>query len=335
MSLTRRGYVVVGVCALSLAMAFMFGSRALNAVVVPAAVALVAGAIQSMRLPKPDVTRSQPAPGFPGETRSVTLSFEGTHTASASVEEGVGEGLATDHTRFETSVPGTLTYDVEYTRRGEHELGPVTVAVRDMFGLFERTFEYPLTTKALVYPRLEDLSDDARHALNLLFDEMAVVTRQEFDNLREYVPGDPLRDIHWKTSAKRDGDLLVAEFIGEAEEDGLSIVAEGDAGKADEMACAAASVATYIIDAGLACDVTAPGGRVSRARGDTQRNRVLTLFAQTPAGRVATTRREMADVHIFVPSEGETTVRLRDREVTFTDLTRGTAVAADGGRVEP
>lgn len=332
MSLTRRGYVVVGVTAFAIAMAFMFGSRSINAIVVPAAIALVAGAIQSTRLKRPEVSRSQIAPGFPGETRTVTLTIDGTNPASGRIKEGISGGITTERTTFEAPVPGTVEYEIEYTRRGEHEIGPVTVAVRDMFGLFERKFEYPLLSKVLVYPQLEDLSDDARHALNLLFDETAVISRQEFDSLREYVPGDPLRDIHWKTSAKRDGDLLVAEFIGEAEEDGLSIVAEGDAGRADDMAGAAASIANYILDAGLACDVTAPGGRVTRARGDSQRNRVLTLFAQTPAGRVATSRRESADVHVFVPSDGDPTIRLRDREVTFHDLTRQSAMAADGGR---
>jgi uncharacterized protein (DUF58 family) len=335
MSITRRGIVVVVVIALSLAMSYQFGGRALNAIVVPAAIALVAGAIQSTRLSKPEVERSQPAPGFPGETRTVSLSIDGTNTASASITDAVGDGLLTENTHFEASVPGTITYDIEYDRRGEHELGPVTVSVRDMFGLFERTFSYPLITRTLVYPRLEDLSDEARHTLNLLFDEAAVISRQEFDSLREYVPGDPLRDIHWKTSAKRDGDLLVAEFIGEAEEDGLSIVAEGDAGRADEMACAAASVAAYVLDSGLSCDVTAPGGHVTRARGDTQRTRVLTLFAQTPAGGVATARREAADVLVSATGDGPTTLSLRDRELTFSDLTRRAAVAADGGSPEP
>ena len=304
MSATRRGYAVCGICLLALALGATFGARALNAVVVPGLVALAAGWIGVRRTARPTVTRSRPAPGFPGDVREITLDVDSDDATSATVRDTVGEGLSTTAGAIETGIPGAVTYECAFERRGEHAIGPAVVIVTDALGLFEREFRSTRRTDVLVYPPVERLSGYAREALLGGREASPLDDRGEFDSLREYVPGDPLRDVHWKSSAKRDS-FVVTEFAADTEAERLAIAAEAAPGRghrrgqkrrADEMASAVASVACWLLDRGVEIDLVTPDGRLSGAHAT--RERVLRTLARTGAGRVATSERESADVAI-------------------------------------
>ena len=138
--------------------------------------------------------------------------------------------------------------------------------------------------------------------------------REQFDELREYVPGDSLRNVHWASSAKRD-ELVVMEFDAAIDVAGLAIAAGSTAGYADEMAAAAASVATTLLDAGLAVSLSLPDGEIERDGGESQRERVLAALARTGHGRVDTD----ADIRVFADADG-TSITIEDREVPFGEL---------------
>jgi len=294
MSATRRGYAVFGICLCALALGATFGARALNAVVVPGLVALAAGWISVRRTAQPTVARNRPAPGFPGDSREITLDIEAEDAASVTVRDTVGRGLSTDSGEIETGVPGQVTYDCVLETRGEHSIGPAVFTVTDALGLFERDFRSATTTDVLVYPPIERLSGYAREAL-LGGAGTPSDDRGEFDSLREYVPGDPLRDVHWKGSAKRDS-FVVTEFAADTEAEGFAIAAEAAPGRADRMAIAAASVACWLLDRGIDIELATPEGRLSGTHAT--RQQVLSLLARVGAGRVATQSKENAFVVI-------------------------------------
>lgn len=336
MRLTRRGYGVAGVAALAFLLALHAGPRSLNAVVAPALVVLGAAALHLRRREEPSVTRRAPQPGFPGESRTVELrvTADGPAAVRDRVDGGlrvVGGGVATGTGRDGAVVApatvdgdGRVAYDVELGRRGEHQLGPVTVLERDPLNLLGRTTADTSTERVLVYPDVEPLT--ANRAFQGLVERAGTPDRQAFERLREYVPGDALRDVHWNSSAKRPGEELVVTEFARRDEGGVTLVAEADAGHGDEMAAAAASIAVYLLDADLSVGVAAPGGRVEEGLGDEQRDRVLGLLARTPAGRVS--RNVEADVRVHADGDG-VQVTVGEATFPFEDLRAPDAPAED------
>jgi uncharacterized protein (DUF58 family) len=152
--------------------------------------------------------------------------------------------------------------------------------------------------------------------------------RQAFDRLREYAPGDSLRDVNWKTTAKY-GDIVVTEYAAE-DQGAVTVVgeaaADGSGDDADAMASAVASVVTYLLDAGIEVEVVVPGGELEAGIGDRQRRATLELLARTPHGRVAEGAVADADVHVV--ADGETTVEVRGADVRFGDLVGDREVVA-------
>jgi len=187
-------------------------------------------------------------PGFPGETRTVELTVGGGGVAT--ITDCIGEGLSGAAT-FDRSLPTTVEYEVTYDQRGVHRLGRTIVRVRDVLGLVETVHRLNETTAVLVYPRVYAVGDPGSflRTLGPESDE-----RTEFDRLREYVPGDSLRDVHWKSSAKRE-DLLVTEFTDPADEEAVSIAASADSRYADDMATAAATLFVAAVSVGLTVDL--------------------------------------------------------------------------------
>lgn len=312
---TLRGYAALALVAALVATGLFSGpdERALDAMAAPVLVAIAAAAVQVYRTGPPTVERSEPRAGFPSETRTVELTVEGGGVGH--VTETVGDGLSGTGT-IERALPASTGYEVTYERRGVHALGPTTVRVRDALGLVEARYEVDETTSVVVYPRVHsagDLSSVLRTRGH------AGTDRTEFDRLREYVPGDSLRDVHWKSSAKHD-DLLVTEFDDPADQEAVTIAATCAPDHADEMATATASLFVAAHRLGLSVGVTVPGGTVARGRGETQQRRVLDLLARTREGDVPESQLDEADVRVHADESG-VTVAVAERVRSFEDLT--------------
>lgn len=323
MWLTRRGYGAVAVFALAVAMAWLAGPRALNALAAPILVALVAGVVQLYRAGAPTVERTDPQRGFPGERRTVELRVEGAGVAR--VEDACSEGFAGD-TTGEGTLPTSISYEVSLEERGEQTLGPTTIRLRDALGLIETTHVVENATPLLVFPRVSIVDPTG------VFPETlgpAVEEDAGFDGLREYVPGDRLRNVHWKSTAKRE-DLLVKTYTDPVDDDVVSVVAEAGPGHADAMADATASIVVAALQARLAVSLSVPDGRLERGVGQAHQRRALELLAKTDAGEVTerderaggrtATRDREADVHVTATADG-VTVATGDRDKRLDDLT--------------
>ncbi|WP_255170705.1 DUF58 domain-containing protein [Natrononativus amylolyticus] len=335
MRLTRRGWGVVGVVAFSLLMAAQYGSRSLNAVVAPLIVVLLAAFITVYRAEKPLIDRHPIEDGFIGETRRVGLRTEVAGPTAAVVRDAVGDGLTPvdgGNVAETTLLDGeTYEYEVRLEARGEHAVGPLSVAVGDLLGLAETRFEYGRTTSVLVYPRIYDLHGGARHDLRLLADAVRDADREEFDHLREYARGDSLRDVHWKSAAKRaDGELVVKEFIADGAVGNAEVAAECTPGKADEMAAAVASVGTYLLELDIAVGVSVPDGARAPDTGRRHHRDLLALLAVAGAGELDDRTRKGADVLIQADATG-VVVCVDDHEIPFERLYGSSERRAAGG----
>ncbi|USZ70505.1 DUF58 domain-containing protein [Natronosalvus halobius] len=326
MRLTRRGWGTVAVVGFCLWMAASFGSRALNAVVAPLAFVLVAGVITAVRVDRPRLRRVPTGEGYPGERRTVELTVDVESPLSATVRDNLPDGVSAvddGNVRETTLVDGkSLTYEIDLEGRGIHELGPVTVVVSDVFGLIEQRFEYDRTDEVLVYPRVHDLRGGAKHDLQLLHDAVGAYDREEFDHLREYTRGDSLRDIHWKSAAKRaDDELVVKEFVADGRVGSVDLVGECIPGRDDDLAAAIASVATYLLREDVAVGVSTAEGTLEADAGERHHLEVLRQLAVAGPGELDDRARREADVLIQADASG-VLVLVDGHEIPF-DRLRG------------
>lgn len=320
---TRRGIAFATVAVGALFFAFVSGPRSLNAVAGPLLVALAVGAIQVVRAGTPTVERSQPRHGFPGETRTVTLTIEGSGVAR--ITEHADDGLSV-MSPVERTLPATISYDLTYERRGVHEIRRTTVVVGDALGLFERRHQIHERTEVVVFPSVQSLGEET-FVRTLGYD---LGERTEFDRLREYVPGDSLRDVHWKSSASHD-ELLVTEFTDPVDDEGISIAARGDPGRGDEMATAAATLLVGALRSGLSVALTVPAGSLADGVGQAHQQRALELLARTAGGDVSRHAWETADVQIRADDDCVTvTIDDTAHELSSLTVARANPLIAEG-----
>lgn len=326
MMLTRRGWFVIGVVVFAILSGFGFGARALNAIAAPGIVALVAAVVQVVRTDPPTLVRTTPTTGRRGETIEVALEFESESPIDATVIDTVSDGLEADGNAVDATVGGdetTVRYTARLAVRGPQRIGPTRVIMRDVFGLASTEFRYTETDEILVLPRVYALQGPRRHDLLLLYGGPGD-DHQEFDQLRLYQRGDPLRDIHWKSSAKRPADdLVVKQFTADDEEQAVEIAAEATRRRTDAMADAAASIAVHLLQAGVHVGIVTPTGRLDPDVGRDHRDRILAHLARTEGGRIANHDRETADV--WIRGTGDATyIRIDDREFTFPEIAGAT-----------
>lgn len=108
------------------------------------------------------------------------------------------------------------TYSLPTNRRGRFLVGPMTVALEDPFGTARRTRVDRRRTAVIVTPRTWPLvamppapGDEPDHGTHSL--TTASTVDDEFASLRDYVAGDDIRRIHWRSSARR-GTPVVRQF---------------------------------------------------------------------------------------------------------------------------
>jgi len=131
-------------------------------------------------------------------------------------ESGIGK---THGSRFISWLRGFSSWPyVTHTvlnKRGVYELGPTRVVAGDPFGLFYREMLIPGHDKIMVLPYYEPITSFLTPA-GYLPGGKALRTRSlevtpYAVGVRQYLPGDPLRRIDWKSSARLDR-LMVKEF---------------------------------------------------------------------------------------------------------------------------
>ena len=160
----------------------------------------------------------QPARVVAGERALGRLVVEnaGASTSTPSrLELPVGAGLA------EFVVPALASgaeheelFAVPTNRRAVIVAGPAVSVRGDQLGLLRRTVRWTEPVELFVHPRTSRLRPSAAGLVRDLEGEVTkTITNNDisFHALRAYEPGDALRNVHWRTSA-RTGQLMVRQY---------------------------------------------------------------------------------------------------------------------------
>jgi uncharacterized protein (DUF58 family) len=101
------------------------------------------------------------------------------------------------------------------TSRGGFPLGPTRITSGDPFGIFRVSKIYPANSSLLVLPMIfpvaEFLSPPGLLPGGRAIRRKSIDVTPHAAGVREYIPGDPMKRIHWPTSIRRD-QLMVKEF---------------------------------------------------------------------------------------------------------------------------
>ena len=109
----------------------------------------------------------------------------------------------------------TVKQCVKFHYRGEYEIGVLDMRIKDPLGLFSANLGQSICHTIIVFPRMLDISSPRENSTTELPTDLtrrAVSTeRSEQANIRAYIGGDSLKDIHWKLSSKME-ELLVRDY---------------------------------------------------------------------------------------------------------------------------
>jgi uncharacterized protein (DUF58 family) len=183
-------------------------------------------------------------------------------------------------------------------RRGRFQLGPVTASSGDPFGLFRRRKFLTPSHELLVLPQVLPISSFALFTGGLpgrgRSSRRALQTTTNATTIRDYMAGDALSRIHWRSSAHYN-KLMVKEFDLDPAADAWIFLdlhdvvqaGEGEHSTEEYGVTLAATIATYLLRQDLSVGMIVNGQHreiLSLDRGDRQIERVLELLAVVTAG---------------------------------------------------
>ncbi len=108
-------------------------------------------------------------------------------------------------------------YPVYPTSSGRAKMGALTGTIYDPMGLYKSDFKHPSQSEMVVYPSKDTIRHAKAYAHRVHLEELVediqrfTTTSEELEEIREYQPGDKLRDIHWK-SVSKFGKLMTKEY---------------------------------------------------------------------------------------------------------------------------
>jgi uncharacterized protein (DUF58 family) len=154
-----------------------------------------------------------------GQTATVELVLHNTTALTARLlvrdawVPSAGSGQDTVHITVESGRAIALTNTLTPTRRGDRPAVHVTVRSFGPLGLAFRQATHRPEWTLRVLPRFDSRKHLPEKLAKLRVVEGAIAIRgrgqgTEFDTLREYVPGDDVRSIDWRATARR-GDVML------------------------------------------------------------------------------------------------------------------------------
>jgi len=217
-------------------------------------------------------------------------------------------------------------------RRGRYEIGPFSVYLFDPWGLFffkktfflySELFVYPRTFRIPKFPALTKgtapwFGIDTAHVSG---DE------HEFFGIREYKPGDPIKRIHWLSTARKN-KLIVKQFQRQVffratiifnlnKDNNFGI---GKESVAEYTIKIAASVAKYLIEKNVSVEIIAHIGEMAHIpfnKGEEHLEDILrALTIAQPESRVSTGElfQEFSD---YIPNDSSLIVIMLDQDWEF------------------
>ena len=217
-AVTPLGWATLGVGGVSALIGWSHGWLEFRGLAFLALVLLIIAVLLTLRRPAHDVTLELHQPrvpiGEPGLGRVLLRGRPG-GTPATTIELPVGRAVA----RFRVTALGENDeheelFSVPTRRRGVIPIGPVRAVQADPVGLIRRTKVFSDPMELCVHPRMVPVE---LAAVGFLKDVEGITTANlsssdvSFHALRDYIPGDDRRSVHWRTTA-RTGRLMVRQF---------------------------------------------------------------------------------------------------------------------------
>ena len=148
----------------------------------------------------------------------------------------------------------SFVYSLRPTERGEYVFGHLNVYVSTKIKLVRRRYRFEKDQMVKVYPSFIQMKKYAFLALDnrLTMHGMKKIRRlghtMEFEQIKDYVPGDDARTINWKATAKR-ASLMVNQFQDEKSQPVYALI---DASRVMKMPFKGLTLLDYAINSTLA-----------------------------------------------------------------------------------
>ena len=287
---------------------------------------------------------------------SVAAGVDVTNTAGSRLlptllELPVGE--ATHRYGIPMLAPGATheeSFTVRTERRGVIAVGPATTRRGDPLSIFSRDVAWTPVTEILVRPpmvALDSLGSGLLRDLEGVSTDAVSQSDLAFHALREYVPGDDLRHIHWRSSAKAmaaagENQLLVRQYLDTRRSHATLVVDDAAPSWADgedfEIAMSlAASIAVRAVldefETSYVCgEHAASGSDGNRALDAVCRSELRPGHEGTglvPAARRAAAVAPDTSLLFLISGSGTSLETLRRAAASFPPEVRGVAVLVD------
>ncbi|WP_350291345.1 DUF58 domain-containing protein [uncultured Croceitalea sp.] len=178
----------------------------------------------------------------------------------------------------------TYDYNVRPTERGVYSFGSLNIFVSSPIGFLAKKITFDSSKEVPVYPSFLQLRKyDLIAFTNRLFEYGLKKIRRightmEFEQIKDYIQGDDIRNINWKATAKK-GQLMVNQFQDEKSQPIYSVI---DKGRVMKMPFNELSLLDYAINATLVIS------NIALKKND---KAGMFSFSNTIANRVAAERR--------------------------------------------
>ncbi len=148
----------------------------------------------------------------------------------------------------------SFSYSLRPTERGEYHFGHLNIYASSKIGLVRKRYRFENDQMVKVYPSFIQMKKYAFLALDnrLSLHGMKKIRRightMEFEQIKDYVPGDDARTINWKATAKR-ASLMVNQFQDEKSQPVYALI---DASRVMKMPFKGLTLLDYAINSTLA-----------------------------------------------------------------------------------
>ena len=227
--ITRQGWIYIGGIVLVALAAINTGNNLLFLILACLiASILMSGILSSVTLTGVEMHLQVPEHIFAGQTVRCVVELKNEKLTLPSFSLRV-EGVQKKATNAAAILPAPVYFPylpkddsvkqgvpLMFPRRGLYRQEAFRIVTTFPFGFLQKARRLDLASEALVYPSIEATSDflEVMFGIQGAIESLAKGRGQDLYALRDYLPTDNVRHVHWKASA-RSGSLMVREFARE------------------------------------------------------------------------------------------------------------------------
>ncbi|WP_179336218.1 DUF58 domain-containing protein [Winogradskyella costae] len=159
---------------------------------------------------------------------------------------------------YQTNLNPNQNHDFEYlvrpVDRGEYYFGHLNIFVSSVLKIVKRKYQFQNQQMVMVYPSIIQMQKYDFLAISNSLTEFGlkkirrIGNTSEFEQIKDYIPGDDFRTVNWKATAKR-GQLMVNQYQDEKSQPIYSII---DTGRIMKMPFNGLKLLDYAINSTLA-----------------------------------------------------------------------------------